>query len=178
MISRLKKKLRSSLPTSRELLKRRPHSAGETARRLLLALRNDACFLSHPLGSLSANVQAPRGEGEGTGGAASGPPEPGGRAGGGERPREEAAPDGQRGQEQTEAGDVTADRREHGVFRRPWVPQVGTNLVFILFFTVFIEHEQNQISTQWKPDIILKNMNECSHFHFFKGILPLKQNKT
>lgn len=72
------------------------------------------------------NVQAPRGEGEGAGGAASGSAEPGGRVGGGERPREEAAPDGQRGQEQTEAGDVAADRGEHGGFRRPGVNQMVT----------------------------------------------------
>lgn len=64
-----------------------------------------------------SHVQAPGGEGEGAGGGASGSAEPGGRAGGGERPREEAAPDGKRGQEQTEAGDVAADCGEHGAFR-------------------------------------------------------------
>lgn len=117
-MSRLKRKQRSSQPTSREPLKRRAHCAGETAQRLSRALRDDACFLSCAPGSFS-NVQAPRGEGEGAGGGASGSAEPGRRAGGGERPREEAAHDGKRGQEQTEAGGVAADRREHGVFRRP-----------------------------------------------------------
>lgn len=74
-----------------------------------------------------SNVQAPGGEGEGAGGGASGSAEPGGRVGGGERPREEAAPDGNRGQEQAEAGDIAADGGEHGAIRRQPVNRVDGN---------------------------------------------------